>query len=53
MQNGAKFEARAENTIEVESHNESIEEDELDFIQNGASDILEGWMLMDYDNSDE
>ena len=44
-------EAVAENTIEVESHNESDEEDELDFIQNGASDIMEG--LDADDNSDE
>ena len=32
-------EASRENIIEVESHNKSNEEDELDFIQNGASDI--------------
>ena len=43
-------EAGAENIIEVESHNES-EEDELGFIQNGASDIMEG--LDADDNSDE
>ena len=43
-------EASAENIIEVESHNESNEEDELDYIQNGASDIIEG---MDADDSDE
>ena len=42
-------EASAENIIEVESH-ESNEEDELDYIQNGASDIIEG---MDADDSDE
>ena len=44
-------EAGAENIIEVESHNESNEEDELGFIQNGASDIMEG--LDADDNSDE
>ena len=46
-------EASAENIIEVESHNESDEEDELDFIQNGANDIMEGLDADDYDNSDE
>ena len=46
-------EASAENIIEVESHNESDEEDELDFIQNGASDIMESQDVDDYDNSDE
>ena len=46
-------EVSAENIIEVESHNESDEEDELDFIQNGASDIIEGLNADDYDNSDE
>ena len=46
-------EASAENIIEVESHNESDEEDELDFIQIGASDIIEGLDADDYDNSDE
>ena len=46
-------EASAENIIEVESHNESDEEDELDFIQNGASDIMEGLDADDYDNSAE
>ena len=45
--------ASAENIIEVKSHNESDEEDKLDFIQNGASDIMEGWVADDYDNSDE
>ena len=45
-------EASAENIIEVESH-ESDEEDELDFIQNGASDIMEGLDADDYDNSAE
>ena len=47
------IEASAENIIEVKSHNESDEEDKLDFIQNGASDIMEGWVADDYDNSDE
>ena len=46
-------EASAENTIEVKSHNESDEEDELDFIQNDASDIMEGLDADDYGNSDE
>ena len=46
-------EASAVNIIEVESHNESDEEDELDFIQNGASDIMESQDVDDYDNSDE
>ena len=46
-------EASAENIIEVESHNESDEKDELDFIQNGANDIIEGLDADDYDNSDE
>ena len=46
-------EASAENIIEVESHNESNEEDKLDFIHNGASDIMEGLDADDYDNSDE
>ena len=46
-------EASAENIIEVESHNESDEEDELDFIQNGANDIMEGLDADVYDNSDE
>ena len=46
-------EASAENIIVVKSHNESDEEDELDFIQNGASDILEGLDADDYDNSDD
>ena len=46
-------EASAENIIEVESHNESDEKDELDFIQNGANDIMEGLDANDYDNSDE
>ena len=46
-------EASPENIIEVESHNESDGEDELDFIQNGASDIMEGLDADDYDNSDE
>ena len=46
-------EPSAENIIEVESYNKSDEEDELDFIQNGASDILEGLDADDYDNSDE
>ena len=34
-------EASAENIIEAEFNNESNEEDEQDFIQNGASDIME------------
>ena len=46
-------EASAENIIEVEYHNESDEEDELDFIQNGANDIMESLGADDYDNSDE
>ena len=46
-------EVSAENIIEVESHNKSDEEDELDFIHNGASDIIEGLNADDYDNSDE
>ena len=46
-------EASAEKIIEVESHNESNEEDELDFIQIGASDIMGGLDVDDYDNSDE
>ena len=46
-------EASAEYIIEVESHNEFDEEDELDFIQNGASDIIEGLDADDYHNSDE
>ena len=44
-------EASAENIIEVESH--ESDEDELDFIQNGASDIMEGLDADDHDNSDE
>ena len=46
-------EASAENIIEMESHNESDEKDELDFIQNGASDIIEGLDADGYDNSHE
>ena len=46
-------EASAENIIKVEFHNESDEEDELDLIQNGASDIMEGLDADDYENSDE
>ena len=46
-------EASAENIIEVESHNESNEENELDFIQNSANDIMEGLHADDYDNSDK
>ena len=46
-------EASAENIMEVESHNESDEEDELDYIQNGASDIMEGLDADNYDSSDE
>ena len=36
--------------IEVKYHTESDEEDELDFIQNGASGIMEGLDADDYDN---
>ena len=46
-------EASAENIIKVESCNEFDEEDELDFIQIGASDIMEGLDADDYDNSAE
>ena len=46
-------EISAENIIKVESHKESDEEDKLDFIHNGASDIIEGLNADDYDNSDE
>ena len=46
-------EARAENIIEVESHNDSDVEDELDYIQNRASDITEGLDADEYENSDE
>ena len=45
--------ASAENFIELESHSESDEEDELDYIQIGASDITEGLDADEYENSDE
>ena len=46
-------EARAENIMEVESHYESDEKDEPDFIWNGTSDIMQGLDADDYDSSDE
>ena len=37
----------------MESHSKSNEKDELDFIQNDASDIIKGLDADYYDNSDE
>ena len=37
--------ASAKNMIDVQSNNESDEEDEPNFIQHGVSNIVEGWML--------
>ena len=47
--------ASAENFKKLELHSKSDEEDELDYIQNGASDITEGLELDadEYENSDE
>ena len=40
----------AKSIIEMEFHRESDEKDEIDFIQNGANDIMEGLDAEHYDN---